>query len=277
MTRRVPCGWLTHVTHGPTTRCPYTVLPRAIGHSIHPSACEEAGPPLYVGALDDLSEVLPPAAGLKPERAALAGEGVITSYNPAQAENYLLGVEVQGSVVTTLFNPATGKGAVLNIDHGIATPVQESLERAVTALGPIDPAQPIQAATVGGDWLTMPGDVLQQVNRALGLQSVLTRPEHWLPGNGLGGVTGVLLDLKTGSLLVWRFTSHGRRAFYDPLRQYPSFEDENLRSRAQRFWQRLKEGRWQDIGQGKYGNRVREVSVKMGKGIAAIALHELAE
>jgi hypothetical protein len=97
------------------------------------------------------------------------------------------------------------------------------------------------------------------------------------PSLAIYGVTGVLLDLKTGSLLVWRFTSHGRRAFYDPLRQYPSFEDENLRSRAQRFWQRLKEGRWQDIGQGKYGNRVREVSVKMGKGIAAIALHELAE
>jgi hypothetical protein len=231
---------------------------------------------LYVGALDDLNELLPPAARLKPERAALAGEGVIAGYNPAQAENYLLGVEVQGSVVTTLFNPATGKGAVLNIDHGIATPVKESLDHAVTALGPIDPAKPIQAATVGGDWLTMPGDVLQQVNRALGLQGVLTQPEHWLPGNGLGGVTGVLLDLKTGGSLVWRFTSHGRRAFYDPLRQYPAFGDANLRARVQRFWQRLKDGRWQETGQGKYGNRVMEVEAEAGKDSVAIVLHELA-
>lgn len=233
--------------------------------------------PLYVGALDDLNELLPSGARLMPERAALAGEGVIASYNPAKAENYLLGVEVQGSVVATLFNPATGKGAVLNIDHGIATPVKDSLGRAVAALGPINPAQPIQAATVGGDWLTLPGDILQQVNHALGLQSVLTRPEHWLPGNGLGGVTGVLLDLKTGGSLVWRFTSHGRRAFYDPLRQYPSFGDAALRARAQRFWQRLNEGRWREIGPETYGNRVMEVDVQTGREIAAITLHEIAE
>ena len=231
--------------------------------------------PLNLGAVNDLAQLFPPGVAPKHSRAALAGEAVSAGYNPAKADNYLMGVEVQGSVVTTLYNPNTGRGAVLNIDHGIGRPVRNSISEAVESLGPIDPAQPVQGAMVGGDWLAVPGDIFKQVNHALGLNAVLTRPDHWLAGNGLGGATGVLLDLKTGALLVWRFTSQGRKWFYDPLREYPAFGDEHLRTRAKRFWARMKGGRWQAGESGDYHNRVVVHEGKAGQEAVAIPVHVL--
>ncbi|WP_263264989.1 DUF6543 domain-containing protein [Pseudomonas sp. RIT-PI-S] len=231
--------------------------------------------PIYVGAVADIAEVFPAELAPKAERIALAGEALSAGYNPAQAGNYLIGVETQGSVVATLYNPSTRRGAVINVDHDISTPIQRSVAEAVRSLGPVDSALPVQGGLIGGDWLQVPGDILTKVNHALGIEGVLTRPAHWLVGGGLGGVMGVLLDLKTGGTLVWRFTSQGLQAFYDPLREYPAFGDANLRSRAQRFWQRIKEGRWRNTGKGRYANNLRQIEAQASHEALALPLHIL--
>jgi hypothetical protein len=185
------------------------------------------------------------------------------------------GQEGRSLLVTTLYNPSTRRGAVLNIDHGIARPARDSVARAVESLGPVDPARPVQGAVFGGDWLTLPGDIFKEVNHALGLSAVLTRPDHWLVGNGLGGATGVLLDLKTGALLVWRRTSQGRKWFYDPLRQYPAFGDANVRMRVRRFWARVRGGRWHAGEGGGFHNKVMTLEGELAEEAVAIPLHLL--
>ena len=231
--------------------------------------------PLHLGVIADVSELFPAQVPFKPDRVALAGEAIGAGFDPVRADNYLLGLETRGSVVASLYNPVTRRGALLNIDHGIAAPIDETINQALASLGAVSAARPVQGTLMGGDWLALPGDILSKVTHVLGLNAVLAKPVRWLWGMEAGGTGGLLLDLKDGGSLVYRLGNQSRAAFYDTYRELLIVGQEPLRQRTERFWSRLREGRWQELEDGSYANARQTVAAQEGREAARIVLELL--
>lgn len=195
----------------------------------------------YLGRVSRVAEAFPDRTNPVAVRGALQGEGVIARFRPGAGDNYLYSLNAETCVVVTLYNPGTGMGAVLHVDHNIRSLIQNALDEALQRIGHTR-ADGLKATLVGGDWLSGGADIGGPVKSLLARQGITASWDHWSWSSCLGNTYGVSLDLVDGATTVFTTTRSAVRQVVDPvLREASTGAVSVMGERGRRFMARFRQ------------------------------------
>ena len=173
-----------------------------------------------LGRIDDVTDLrraFPTHDVPVPKRGALQGEGVVAKFIPGAETNYLFSLNAQTCVIASVYNPATKIGAIIHFDHNVTSLINRSVENVIRHLN--GPAKDIRVTLIGGEWLSLGGDIGTAVRSVMRRKRLQPRWDYWSYSSCFGNTYGAVLDLKSGITSVFKTPLTVVEGFYSPLQQ----------------------------------------------------------
>ena len=196
----------------------------------------------YLGLVREVADAFPGRINPVPERGVLAGEGVVSRFNPNTTDNYLYSLNVQCNVVACLYDPLARSAAVIHFDHNIGDLIDSVLELALKGIRRGGDESRISATLVGGDWLSAGADIGGAVRSALARRGIHPSWDHWSYSSCLGNIYGVRIDLADGATSVFTTARSTVQRLVDPiLLDAARGTSSDIARRALRFMERFRQ------------------------------------
>ncbi|WP_318452626.1 hypothetical protein [Photobacterium leiognathi] len=193
----------------------------------------------FVGNIGNLKEITPTKDQPNAKNVAMQGEGVFSCFD-SNKDNYLMSLNAQTCIITTLYNLENKSGVVLHFDNNIKEHIEKAIREAL-ALMDVNDSRNVSATLSGGVWFLGGDDIANPIKMELNANNIKPSHDEWSFSPCTEHYYGAILNLKDGSVKTFETPLWTVKDFFKPILNQARHEynENEINIRANNFMTRF--------------------------------------